>query len=56
MQTAQHAQIIFKFFHADCIKSKRFSSKVHFMPHLFSKFLSISWPKIEIVANFRQIG
>jgi len=45
MQPAQHPANIL---HADCIKSRRFPSKMQKRNNFLNKFLSIPWLQIEI--------
>jgi len=56
MQPAQHAANNFQIMSCGLHKIKAFSIKSAKIPHFLGKFLSISWPKIEILTNFRQIG
>jgi len=56
MQPAQHAANNFQILSCGLHKIKAFSIISAEMPHLFGKFWSISWPKIEIVTNVLQIG
>jgi len=56
MQLAQHAANNFQILSCGLHKIKAFSIKSADMPYFFGNIFSISWPKIEILANFRQIG